>query len=224
MKNSLRFLAVSFLSMVVMVGLYIWVERPILQGFDQIAIVNSEKANEAVTTILTNNVVVPFVSDHGPAVLDTPLSGDLYDTFDQTVSQFLEGTYTRKVKLINGKGMIIYSSDVSDLGEDYSTSDAVIRAIRGTLTTEIDYEENIIGLTGPDSDLWVMATYVPIYGEMGALLGTAEIYSQYDSARLFLQHQIDQTRSQLMIAFVIAGALIIFGIWFALSTKGRSET
>ena len=128
MLNHSRFLGAALISSLLLVALYLWAERQVVQGLDNVAVANSEKANESVTTILATNVVGPFMRENGSAVFRQPLQGATYDSLDSRIGAFLAGTYTRKVKLINTQGLIVYSTDRPDLGEDYSGSDAVIRA------------------------------------------------------------------------------------------------
>lgn len=213
MSRFLRFILASVFGLSVLLLLFLWSERPILQGFDNIALVNAEKANEAVTTLLTRNVFLPLLESRGTELITAPLSAEDFATLNAQVSAFLAGTYARKVKLINANGVIVYSTDARELGEDYSGSDGVIRALRGTPTTERDVEDEIIGVTGPERDVWVMGSYVPLYDGAGAAIGAAEIYSNYTSSYEFLLQESDRARSALVIGFGAAAVIMLAAIW-----------
>ena len=218
MTRFLRFILASVFGLSVLVLLFLWSERPILRGFDNIALINAENANEAVTALLTRNVFLPFLESRGAEVITAPLSAEDFASLNAQVSAFLTGTYARKVKLINASGVIVYSTDVRELGEDYSGSDGVIRALRGSPSTERGFEEEIIGVTGPERDVWVMSSYVPLYDGAGAAIGAAEIYSNYTSSYEFLLQESDRARSALVIGFGAAAVFMLAAIWVVVHT------
>lgn len=218
MSRFLRFILASVFGLSVLLLLFLWSERPILRGFDNIALVNAENANEAVTVLLTRNVFLPFLESRGAEVITVPLSAEDFAALHAQASAFLAGTYARKVKLINARGVIVYSADVRELGEDYSGSDGVIRALRGTPSTERSFEEEIIGVTGPERDVWVMSSYVPLYDGAGAAIGVAEIYSNYTSSYEFLLQESDRARSALVIGFGAAAVFMLAAIWVVVQT------
>ncbi len=213
MSNFLRFILASVFGLSVLFMLFLWAERLILQGFDNVALVNAEKANEAVATLLTRNVFLPFFESRGAEAIMAPLSTGDYAELNAQVSAFLVGTYARKVKLINANGVIVYSTDARELGEDYGGSEGVIRALRGTPTTERGFEDEIIGVTGPERNVWVMGSYVPLYDRAGAAMGATEIYSNYTSSYEFLLQESDRARSALVIGFGTTAVIMLAAIW-----------
>lgn len=223
MGNVFRFVYIGVFVTVSHAALYMWSEKIIIKGFDNIALVNAEKANETVTTLFTHSVITPFVEEYGEQSISVPLASFDYALLHAKVIEFFNETPAKKLKLISSDGVIVYSTDPNDLGEDYSQSDKVIRALRGMASTQRDFEEEIIGVTGAERDVWLMSSYVPIYDVKGEPIGVVEIYSNYTSAYNYLQGETDQARSALIMSFGLINIIIIAGLWLTMQNSRKVD-
>ena len=128
------------------------------------------------------------------------------DEIDSVVRQFARGTDLIKVKVLDARGIVLYSSERSQIGQSYADSDGFLSAVKGTVHTVIEHKNTIFSFDGQLSGRDTISSYVPVKGDTGTQ-AVVEVYTDYTQAMHALHRQWWQTMSLLMLALLLFGAL-----------------
>ncbi len=128
------------------------------------------------------------------------------DEIDSVVRQFARGTELVKVKVLDARGIVLYSSERSQVGQSYADNDEFILALKGTVHTVIEHKNSILSFEGELSDRDTISSYVSVKGNTG-IQAVVEVYTDYTQAMAALHRQWWQTMSLIMLSLLMFGAL-----------------
>lgn len=116
----------------------------------------------------------------------------------------MKGTNVVKVKIYNLKGLTIFSTDLSQIGEDKSQSEGFIQSKSGQVVSEISFRNEFYALENRISDRNLIATYIPVRSLNGnEIQAVFEVYSDVTT----LVEEIDS--NQIFITLGVSLALIL---------------
>lgn len=100
----------------------------------------------------------------------------------QKVLMLLKGSKIFKIKVYDVRGVTIYSTEPTQIGEDKSTNGGVINALRGFSSSELVHRNLISAFEGELQDRDLVETYVPRLDPVShKALGVFEIYGDATS-------------------------------------------
>jgi len=112
-----------------------------------------------------------------------------------------------RIKLFNGHGTVVYSSEHHDVGTDQRGNPGFRSAIRGTDANNLIYRDSFNKFDGGTEDDNLMQTYLPVRdGATGSVQGVFEIYTDVNH----LAHQTERTEFMILL-----GALVILTVMYA---------
>jgi len=203
-----RFLLISVLVGLVVVTTLLLLYRSITT---QALIEQEERANTNVVYILAN-MILPRVDN----LLNQTESLNQIDLelVDRLVNQAVLNTSIAKVKIMNRSGLVLYSSDPTQIGESKYTNDSFNSAIEGVPATSLSMRKTFRAFTAELRDRHIISTYIPIRSnESRRIIGVFEIYS--DVTHLF------QTSMRIQLQIGIAVALSLMLIYLVLYKMAR---
>jgi signal transduction histidine kinase len=131
---------------------------------------------------------------------------------DHLVQMITAGVHVLKVKIYSTDGMIIFSTNRTEIGGDYSESTAFQAAMReGRPSSELSYKDRFSAFSNEIFDRDIVETYMPSADAAGKVVGVVEIYSDVTDAKA----QIDRTTIRILIVLAV-----IFGAVYAVLVMG----
>ncbi len=128
--------------------------------------------------------------------------------FEDRILVLTDGLPVLRVKVYNLAGRTLFSTELSQIGEDYSQNESFIVASRdGKTATEVGRESSFSGLNAEVFDHDIVETYVPVRGADGRMVAIFEVYSDITP----LIESIDAKATR-----VFAGLLAGFAALYAL--------
>ncbi len=187
--------AVLVAVMLLLVGsaLVCWSRRPVEP------LIEREAVRDAVQTARPRVMNIVSAED-----LQGPITGARYTEIDESIRQYVVGTYVDRIKLWSPTGQVVYSTLASQVGETYPDNEEFLEALGGETVWEVTNEpesedERRLGTT--------IEVYVPlVWGEGTVPQGVLEIYFDYDH-HLVLLAAIQ--RSTVGILLVMSGAFVV---------------
>ena len=171
--------------------------------------------NIAVDRILSN-IVWSHYWDHF-AVAET-MSADTLRThpktaeIDHLVRTITEGVQILKVKIYSRDGLIVFSTDPTEIGGDYADSSAFQVAVReGRPSSALSYKDRFSAFSGEIFNRDAVETYLPTTDAEGNVIGVVELYSDVTDAK----EQIDHTTIRILVVLTV-----IFGVMYAVLVMG----
>ncbi|MDA1128418.1 MAG: ATP-binding protein [Chloroflexi bacterium] len=159
-----------------------------------------------------------------PEDLDVPMTGERYDRFHEFVQSSIVSDRTARIKLWAGDGTVIYSTDPSQVGEQFPTKENLLKALQDGNGIEIKVPED------PENELdrhlgTLMEVYTPIvFPGTTTPAGSFEIYQYYGPTAA----RIDSMRRWLFGAIGLGfGTLylgLVFIVWGGWRTINRQQT
>lgn len=98
-------------------------------------------------------------------------------TFDNRARALTLNTRIVKIKVYSDSGKTIYSTDVKQLGSDYSKREEFVHALRGQPTSSIIQRDFFRSFTQEIKDATLVASYHPLKSADGEIIGVAEVYA-----------------------------------------------
>lgn len=137
-------------------------------------------------------------------------------SLDQSIRLLLSGSGVLKVKVFATDGVTVFTTDLSGLGENLSTSPDVVHAIRGRPSSSYEYRETFASLGGPLSNIHVVSSYHPFRTAGGNVRGVLEVYSNREGNFQVVSHYaVGYTAQYILILSLIASAWSILIIYRA---------
>lgn len=168
-----------------------------------------ESANVNVTRVFANNLWDSEFTTLLNSARDTR-SPDLrllsqIPEIHRKVSSLMRGSTTYKIKVYDTQGRTVYSSELSQIGEDKSNNPGFIGAMRGHTKTELVHKEKFSAFEQLVENRDLIQSYIPQYtGDSKSPAGVFEIYSDVTP---FIE-EMRATETRLAIAIATAfGAL-----------------
>jgi signal transduction histidine kinase len=171
--------------------------------------------NIAIDRILSNTIWAHYQDHlaaaehmHADALREHPATAEI----EHLIKMITEGVDILKVKIYSKDGLIIFSTDPTEIGGDYSDSAAFLEAVReGWSSSALSFKDRFSAFSGEVFNRDVVETYLPKLDEQGNVIGVLELYSDVTDVK----EQIDRTTIRL-----IAGLSAIFGVIYAVLVVG----
>lgn len=205
---SIASLVSMVLAAIVLGSLHRYFESGHLQEF-------GESHNIALARAFSNIVWPPFSSFAGKAArLDKEQLRSYTDIarLDQGVRAAMRNTTTVKVKLIYLDGRIIYSTDPTEIGADYSINPGFIKALQGGVQSELIHHDRFHGLNGEVRNIDTLSSFVALRRSASEPVeGVLEVYTDVTEV---LAHDVEQQRlvTQSVAVVLVALYAILFFI------------
>lgn len=122
------------------------------------------------------------------------------------VIRLMRGSQVIKVKLYDRAGITVFSTDTAQIGSSARDNPGFLSAVGGSLRSDLTRRNTFDGFEGTLQQVDVLATYLPMTGDDGTILGVFEIYTDVSGETA----QTRRTRT-LMIAAVLA----LLGVLYA---------
>ncbi|MEY4751449.1 MAG: hypothetical protein RIQ60_3663 [Pseudomonadota bacterium] len=124
------------------------------------------------------------------------------------IAALVRGMKVVKVKIYNRRGLTIYSSDPSQIGESKAGNQGFLSALAGTRVSQITHRDHFDSFDGVISDRDLVSSYVPIKppGERNAL-AVMEIYSDVTA---MMQEDAQEANQLALLLGAAMGGLYLF--------------
>ena len=168
-------------------------------------ILTAEGQNTALARSFANTVWPVFSSyvtsvsgEDGDALRARPETQEI----NEALVVLTAGLPVLKVKIYNLDGLVVYSSEAGQIGDDESNNSGFLTAAReGKPASMLSFRDTFSAFSGMVEDRDLVASYLPVRGNDGVIEGVFELYSDVTP----LVSRIDQTTTKLM-----AGLCLIF--------------
>ena len=144
-----------------------------------------------------------------------------FSAFDEQARRLAMGTRILKIKAYARDGTTIYSTDLTQLGDDYSEREDVIHALRGRPSSAITQRDFFVSFTEDIQDATIVSSYHGIPDTTGRIIGVMEVYADRTNEfeNLDQEFNIYKGYQLLLLVGVVFAA---FGPWL-LVIFGKSE-
>lgn len=88
----------------------------------------------------------------------------------------MQGTAVIKIKVYNRLGIVVFSTDTSQIGESKLGNEGFKGAIGGVVTSNLTHRDSIDAFEGTRAEVDVLSSYIPITGEGKTVEGVFELY------------------------------------------------
>ena len=209
MFRLLRFYAVTSLIGVLVAALLLVVfYRQIAVGTIQEL---GEASNIALSRTLLNSVrplLVEFLvrldTENPEVIRDHPMNRLL----GQSLASLRAETSVVKIKIYNRRGVVVYSTDPAQIGENQSANWAWQRAIQGHITSKLIYRDSFNAFDGVTEDDNLIQTYQPVRADSGEpVRGVFEIYTDVNH----LVRRVEYSEFE-----ILAGVLVVLALLYGL--------
>lgn len=164
-----------------------------------------ENSNATLTRVFVNETwseVSPLLPPPGSSEQDAAKNPNI-KKIDNRIRRFMSYTDVLKVKLYNVKGLTVYSSETSQIGEDKSKNLGFQQALKGKLASELTYRGKFGGFDGELFNRNLVSTYAPIRDGY-QVVAVAELYSD----RTASIEQAAALRNELLIVLISTFGMI----------------
>lgn len=165
------FATLSFIA-VVLVG----VALALLAGREIETQVRTSTADTAAASVVA--VLQPQVAGLD---LTTPLSGPAYDQLQQTVTRFVLSGQTQRLRVFNRQGLMVYSTDASEMGRTPVDQHAILGAL-GDKTSATTSDAGASGDGSLAHKGPILDVYTPLYSSGRQVAAAVEIHQDYAAA------------------------------------------
>lgn len=144
-----------------------------------------------------------------------------FTAFDSRARSLALNTRILKIKIYARDGSTVYSTDLRQLGDDYSEREEVIHALRGRSTSSVSQRDFFRSFNEQLEDATIVSSYHSLRNLDGKLVGVIEIYADRTEEFKNLEREM-LTRKGLFLLILV---VIFFGgvAPLAISTYARTE-
>jgi len=210
MFKLLRYYSVASLVAVLTTAVLLaWFYRQVaIQGIVDLA----EQANLTLTRAAMNPIkpelfaFLETTADFHPGIPNPP---SLPPELAGSIKALMQDRSVVRVKIFNRRGVVVFSTKPSQIGDDQNHNEGFNIAINGGVGSDLIYRDTFNSFDGTTEEDNLMQTYIPIRASPAEpILGVFEIYADVNS----LVHQTERTEFIIM-----AGAcLILSALYVAL--------
>ncbi len=181
------------------------------------------RSNVAITEILSNAISTEYreLLDADPATIrEMGAKHPAILQLDAEVRQLMRGSKLLKVKIYDLNGLVIFSTDPSQINQDKSNNTGFLSAKSGKTASIIAFRDQFNSFEGMRSDLNVVSSYIPIRSHpLDELEAVFEVYS--DVTDLINQMQ----RLQWQVIILVLGSVGVFYLLLITNSRrvGRIE-
>jgi signal transduction histidine kinase len=170
----------------------------------------------AIDKILSNTIWARY-QDHLAAAedmnRDTLRSHTKTAEIEDLIKLITEGVEILKVKIYSTDGVIVFSTDPGEIGENYSDSAAFQAAVgEGLSSSELSYKDRFSAFSGEVFNRDMVETYLPKFDEEGNVIGVLELYADVTDVK----ERIDRTTIRILVGltaiFSVIYAVLVIGI------------
>lgn len=122
--------------------------------------------------------------------------------FQGSVIELMRNTAVIKVKIYSRLGITIFSSDLTQIGENQLNNAGFRAAIRGKVASELTHRNSINTFEGRRSDIDVLSSHIPIVGKDGAIEGVFELYQDVSMFMEQLQRSLWWVTASVFAVFL----------------------
>lgn len=134
----------------------------------------------------------------------------------QSILSQMRGLSVVKVKIYDLSGLVVFSTDTNQIGEDKSGNVGFISARGGRVASELTHRDTFSAFEQVVANRDVLSSYIPIETASGRVEGVFEIY--YDVTEL-----LDRIRTSQLVQALIAGATLLVLYILLIIVVWRSE-
>ena len=98
-----------------------------------------------------------------------------YKQLEQTIASLIQGSDIAKLKIYNLAGLVVFSTDPTQLGEDKSGNSGFNLARLGNPNSELTHRKQFSSTEGEKVDVDLVASYIPMH-QAGTVFGVIELY------------------------------------------------
>ncbi|MEO0824238.1 MAG: ATP-binding protein [Cyanobacteria bacterium J06639_16] len=175
----------------------------------------TERNNDILAQVLSNKLwpqYGPFLS-RTQALSDEDLAAHprSQQLYEDVITQ-LEGSPVAKVKIFDLQGRTIFSTDVSQLGDDKSQSTGFLVARSGQIVSQLGHRDTFKALQSTLEDHHLLSSYIPIRTNgSGDVVGVFELYTDVTpSLELINRSQRETILISLLILALLYSILFLF--------------
>lgn len=195
---------------------YFFIVQQIDEETYRAARVSTEVANDDMVEIIVNTLSsdiekLVIEGDQNTATSDwnafaaTPAFTD----FDSKARHLALNTRIVKIKVYNKSGITIYSTDLTQLGSDYSKREEFVHALRGQSTSSILQRDFFKSFTQEIKDATLVASYHPLRNVGGEIIGVSEVYANRTKEFKLFRESIRMHSIVLAFGFSVVTILIL---------------
>ena len=160
-------------------------------------------------------VLRPYLGSSGTPNGEGPAADSVTARLQQIVSERILGRTVFKVKIINPKGLVVFSTQESQIGTDYSHAPGVISALAGRAASGLTRRDHISALGHPVTDADVVSTYVPMFGTGGDVEAVVEVYDNVSALTYNLKSSFIGAGFSIFGLFGLIYLLLFLIVWRA---------
>jgi diguanylate cyclase (GGDEF)-like protein len=205
------FLLTSLLGLAAIVGVLFFSLR--VQQ-EETLIEHEGKGNANVAQLFANSSWVnhrEFIAS--PQLIDRAgvLADPALPALTRDIAALVRGMKVLKVKIYNRRGLTIYSTDPTQIGESKAGNQGFLSALGGNSVSQITHRDHFDSFEGVISDRDLLSSYVPILppDEKGAV-AVMEIYSDVTAMMKEDQHEANQLA--LLLVAAMGGLYLFLGL------------
>jgi signal transduction histidine kinase len=180
----------------------------------------AEGNNVAVARLLANTIIYRDSEAKVSGVFDisTLETSEGVAAMRKAVVESVRGTSIVKVKIYNRRGITVFSTDPSQIGQDKSDDEGVVEALRGEVASEMAHKNTFSAFEGVIENSDLLSTYIPIQADRphASVDAAFEIYADVTAFVARIE------RMQWLLTLVTSA--VFAGIYIALlSAIGRAD-
>lgn len=213
-SDNILFLFAVILAAASLVAAFMYYSTSTKSLADEAARSSTEAANDDVVELISNVMADEAVSliktyeEFGSSLnWDEFYNSIDFQNFDQQARRITFGTRILKIKAYARDGMTIYSTDRTQLGDDYSEREDVIHALRGRASSEITQRDFFKAFNENIQDATIVSSYHPFKDPTGRIVGVMEVYA--DRTLEFEKLEQDLLSAKGMYTFFLTGFLFV---------------
>ena len=192
----------------------------IVQQFDEessrAARISTEVANDDMVEIIVN-MLSPDIdallkeAERNGAIVDWAAfaAAPAFENFDNRARKLALNTRILKIKVYNKAGLVLYSTDLKQLGNDYSKREEFVHALRGQSTSSILQRDFFKSFTQEIRDATLVASYHPLKSATGEIVGVAEVYANRTKEFRLFANSMRMHSVVLALGFAVVSILIL---------------
>ena len=176
---------------------------------------STEAAILALTEVFANEVwndIRPWLppAAAGPEIARSNAN---LSKLDERIRTFGQGTDIVKVKVYDLKGLVVYSSEAKQIGDDKAKNGGFISAINGKPASELTFRDKFSAFDGELHDRSLVSTYVPVRSH-GSIVAVVEIYADRTASLDYTDAELEKMLRLLVPIFlVVYVGMLSFVYW-----------
>lgn len=133
------------------------------------------------------------------------------------VVALMRGSSTYKIKVYDPAGRTIYSSELTQIGEDKSGNPGFVGALNGLTQTELVHKSKFSAFEHVVENRDLIQSYIPQYAASSR--GPAGVFEIYSDATPFLA---ELRRTEIQLGLIVTGALcLLFGALYLIISRAQ---